>query len=332
MPAQEKSPSETSAYPTAPEVLSDEEIRSRAAAYAQRIYEQQLEAYEAQRAQAIEAMRLREEYARRQAAYEEACRAYYAQAQRETKPVVRIDAETGEAVYASNSEATRYTAFPSAQYGVPAPSAGDASEGAVPEIYPEPDNPEAETSADEAAGYDAVSPSDDEIPEKELSAEEEGEPPAETDSGVPASVSGPDAGPPKTVVVIESRFPLISVILTILCVAALSAEGYILFSDDPRFERQRNNFFSAIGWENAVSSEETETNPKPKTLELPELRRKVETSAPAEPVSAPDVPVEPVSSPEETPEEFSEGEELPLDEVFAEDSEETPDYFSDDEF
>lgn len=304
-------------------MLSDEEIRSRAAAYAQRIYEQQLEAYEAQRAQAIEAMRLREEYARQQAAYEEACRAYYAQAQRETKPVVRIDAETGEAVYASNSEATQYTAFP---------SAGDAPAEAVPEIYPEPDNPDAETSADEAAGYDAVSPSDDEIPEKELSAEEEGAPPAETDSGVPASESGTDAEPSKTVVVIESRFPLISVILTILCVAALSAEGYILFSDDPRFERQRNNFFSAIGWENAVSSEETETNPKPKTLELPELRRKVETSAPAEPVSAPDVPVEPVSSPEEPPEEFSEGEELPLDEVFAEDAGETPDYFSDDEF
>lgn len=296
-----------------PDVLSDEEIRARAAAYAQRIYEQQLEAYEAQRAQAMEVRRLQEEYARRQAEYEEACRAYYAQQQ--VQPAVRIDAETGEEIYAYQQN--RYDA---AQTETP-------SNEENREVYEEPESAvPAEDFPDEVAsgetGSDSYEESD--VPvagENEFAEEIEPESVPEEDP-VPAA----PAEAKKTVVVaVAPRFPLISVMLIVLCVAALSAEGYILFSDDPRFERQRNNFFSAIGWDNAVNTSEEAEKSAPKKVELPELRRKVDSPKPAaapEQATEPSVPAEDFS---ET--ETSEDEEAVSDEI----EDDSDNFFLDDE-
>ena len=296
-----------------PDVLSDEEIRARAAAYAQRIYEQQLEAYEAQRAQAMEVRRLQEEYARRQAEYEEACRAYYAQQQ--VQPAVRIDAETGEEIYAYQQN--RYDA---AQSETP-------SNEENREVYEEPESAvPAEDFPDEVASGETGSDSYD---ESDVPVAEENEFIGEIE---PESVPEEDPGPAapaeakKTVVVaVAPRFPLISVMLIVLCVAALSAEGYILFSDDPRFERQRNNFFSAIGWGNAVNTSEEAEKSAPKNVELPELRRKVEPPKPAaaaEQATEPSVPAEDFS---ET--ETSEDEEAVSDEI----EDDSDNFFLDDE-
>lgn len=294
---------ENSELSSLPEMLSDEEIRSRAAAYAQRIYEQQLEAYEAQRAQVMEMRRLQEEYMRQQAAYEEACRAYYAQHQ--VQPAVRIDAETGEQVYASYQAESNE--LPSAE-----------------ESYAEP-----ELMPDEVNAFAEVVPESDGNSEEDIEVSEEENPPAEDffdpETANPADSVNSDVPAPKLAATVAPRFPLISVLLVIFCVAALSAEGYILFSDDPRFERQRNNFFSAIGWDNAVREGEDVEKKAQKKLELPELRRKIEPTAvpDPEPVSEPVPTEEPVPDPQEIADEIVSEDAVPAD---AED-----DIFSDEE-
>ena len=313
MPPQEQAPSGNTDFPPMPEVLSDEEIRARAAAYAQRIYEQQLEAYEAQRAQAMEVRRLQEEYARRQAEYEEACRAYYAQQQ--VQPAVRIDAETGEEIY--TYQQNRYDA------AQPETPAGEENR----EVYEEPESavpagdfPDGGSSVEtESESYDE---SDVPVAEENGFTEEIEPESAPEEDPVPAA----PAEAKKTVVVpVAPRFPLISVMLIVLCVAALSAEGYILFSDDPRFERQRNNFFSAIGWDNAVNTSEEAEKAEPKKAELPELRRKVE---PPKPVAVPEQETEPPVPAEN----FSETEPAEDEEAFSDEIEDDSDnFFLDDE-
>lgn len=85
----------------APKILSDEEMRSRAAASAQQLYESQLEAYRAQREQLLEVQRVRAEYERCRAAYEDACRAYRESKNRvAASAVVRVDPDTGEQIVA----------------------------------------------------------------------------------------------------------------------------------------------------------------------------------------------------------------------------------------
>ncbi len=307
-----------------PDVLSDEEIRARAAAYAQRIYEQQLEAYEAQRAQAMEVRRLQEEYARRQAEYEEACRAYYAQQQ--VQPAVRIDAETGEEIYA----------FQQSGNEVPQPESPVVED--PQEVYGEQEAAVSlEDFSDEVAPVEIGSDSYDEI---DVSVSDENEFAEEIEpESAPAedSVSAVPEEAKKTVVVaVAPRFPLISVMLIVLCVAALSAEGYILFSDDPRFERQRNNFFSAIGWDNAVSSAEDAEKSSPKKVELPELRRKVEPPVPVvapepSPSSTTSVPAE-VSDESVSADDSADVESAEDEDVFSDEIEDDSDnFFLDDE-
>lgn len=313
MPPQEQAPSGNTDFPPMPDVLSDEEIRARAAAYAQRIYEQQLEAYEAQRAQAMEVRRLQEEYMRRQAAYEEACRAYYAQQQ--VQPAVRIDAETGEEIYA----------YQQVGYDAAQPESPAVEE--PQEIYDEPEVAvPAEDFSDEVSSGKAESGKyeEDTVPvaeENEFAEETEPESVPEEDP-VPAA---PTEAKKTVVVSVAPRFPLISVMLIVLCVAALSAEGYILFSDDPRFERQRNNFFSAIGWDNAINTSEEAEKSAPKNVELPELRRKVDPPKPAaaaEQATEPSVPAE----------DFSETETAEDEEAFSDEIEDDSDnFFLDDE-
>ena len=313
MPPQEQAPSGNADFPPMPDVLSDEEIRARAAAYAQRIYEQQLEAYEAQRAQAMEVRRLQEEYARRQAAYEEACRAYYAQQQ--VQPAVRIDAETGEEIYA----------YQQVGYDAAQPESSVVEE--TQEVYEEPEvTVPVEDFSDEVSPDEAESGKyeEDAVPvaEENEFAEDIVPESAPAEESTPAAPSEPQ----KTVVVaVAPRFPLISVMLIVLCVAALSAEGYILFSDDPRFERQRNNFFSAIGWDNAVNTSENAEKSAPKKVELPELRRKVESPKPA---VAPEQPPA-TFAPED---DFAETEPGESEDAFSDEPEEdADDFFLDDE-
>ncbi|HIV04061.1 MAG TPA: hypothetical protein IAC75_02785, partial [Candidatus Spyradosoma merdigallinarum] len=93
--------SETPEASAVPELLSDEEIRSRAAAYAQQVYEQQLEAYRRQREQLSAFLRAQEEYERQRAAYEQACAAWNAQLA--GSPAVRVDPDTGEQVFAQEN-------------------------------------------------------------------------------------------------------------------------------------------------------------------------------------------------------------------------------------
>ncbi len=199
-----------------PEILSDEELRSRAAADAQRLYERQLEAYRAQRAQLLEARRVREEYERRRAAYEEACRAYYESKKRSSSPaVVRVDPDTGAQVFVSPQ--------PGAENPPPSPT---PSEAPVP------------------AADASVSPAENASPvgsESEVQPEEA----SETRSGE-GEVQPPEIYEEVPAEPLPAKFPLISVLAVIFFAATLSALGYIVFSEDPRFEVPRGRILSLI--------------------------------------------------------------------------------------
>lgn len=255
-----------------PEILSDEEMRSRAAAYAQQIYEQQLEAYKAQRARAC----AQAEYLRQLRAYEEACRNYYAQ---QPQAAVRIDPDTGAQTYVNSNpfseaetSAGAAASFPPQEIdsGVPAEIPNEENFAAAQEEFvpAAEENESAPTAQEEAGGEEIVADAPDEfvpaqpenaIPEDAAASEEEAAPdaPAEPEPALPKTSAKPKKQRRRRSG--RSGFPLISALLVVVCVAALAAEGYVLFSDDPRFEVQRNNFFGAIGWDNARSDLEKET-------------------------------------------------------------------------
>lgn len=322
MSPQEQSSVENQGFSSSAEILSDEEIRSRAAAFAQRIFEQQMEAYEAQRAQAIAMMRAQEEYARQKAAYEEACREYY---ERQGQVAVRIDAETGEEIYTglqnqfvetaeSESDATvPADALPSEE---PAPGYVDVTESASEnsfgeEMLPTEDSP---MSADYDQSYDTVS-DDAYSSEAELypqGGEEEISPEIPEEAPAPAAVPEP--------VPAEDSFPWFAVAVSIFCVSVLSAVGYILFSGDPRFEHQRKHFLAALHIsENSVSEAPAKTQRK---IEIPDFGASKPKPAPA-PKSAPETagvpaPLE-AENGEAAPEEPSN--EIPAEEAAVEDEE-----------
>ena len=337
MSPQEQSSVENQGFSSPSEILSDEEIRSRAAAYAQRIFEQQMEAYEAQRAQAIAMMRAQEEYARQKAAYEEACREYYAQ---QGQVAVRVDAETGEEIYSElqNQYASSAESFPA-----------DRSEE-IPEAMPaeDPSSPEPEPEMPDVYGKDpnflysesayAEAPAE-EIPEEipsEISEDPQGEP---APSPRQEAVAVPVAPAP-------SPFPWFAVIVSIFCVSVIAAVGYILFSGDPRFEHQRKHFLAAL---NLAEKSEPEPSAKPARTgtEIPDfgasrsesVPETVIESAAKPPVPAPDaeVPAEDESLPsdEEIPSEKV-AEEMPADEDVSSSGETVPEeeeeeLFEDDE-
>ncbi len=212
----------------APEILSDEEMRSRAAASAQQLYESRLEAYRLQREQLLEVQRVRAEYERCRAAYEEACRVY-----RESKnlaatasAVVRVDPDTGA-----------QTAVPTE----PAPVAVPAN--FENENVPEENFPDVPEFADDAPSAPAEAPAS--VPENE---EKAADVPARDEKKVS----------PKRVERHPSRFPIISVLIVIFFAAVFSALGYIAFSGDPRFEELRERFRTLISSAPATTTEEAD--------------------------------------------------------------------------
>lgn len=255
-------PSET---PDSPELLSEEEMRLRAAAYAQQIYEQQLEAYRAQYAQAMAAQQARREYEQQWQAYEHACMAFQAQ-RSQLIPAVRVDPKTGEQIFTFREELKKIederltNEISDPQEGVPA-SDDEASSAAWNTDAAAPDQ------EDSTLLEGDVEPSSDTPAEFIASSEEEvGIDPEESEKGVfeelPEAAEGaelPEGGetfPPEETAEVYAKaeeFPVFSVFLLIVCSAVFAAVGYILLSDDPRFEQQRERFFSAIGME------ETET-------------------------------------------------------------------------
>lgn len=246
--------SRTSATPEAsavPELLSDEEIRSRAAAYAQQVYEQQLEAYRRQREQLSAFIRAQEEYERQRTAYEQACAAWNAQLA--GSPAVRVDPDTGEQVFAQENFSAG--AFPASVpaacaqpgEGVPAKPAFSEENAAAAADVPAEENPL--TAAFEAERSEAASAA---VPEAAQDFSEE--PPPEFYSPEETSLPEASAPPPKSSVPAaapsaSADFPLFGVALVIVMTAVLAALGYIVFSDDPRFAGPRENFRLLVGWE-----------------------------------------------------------------------------------
>lgn len=246
--------SRTSATPEAsavPGLLSDEEIRSRAAAYAQQVYEQQLEAYRRQREQLSAFIRAQEEYERQRTAYEQACAAWNAQLA--GSPAVRVDPDTGEQVFAQENFSAG--AFPASVpaacaqpgEGVPAKPAFSEENAAAAADVPAEENPL--TAAFEAERSEAASAA---VPEAAQDFSEE--PPPEFYSPEETSLPEASAPPPKSSVPAaapsaSADFPLFGVALVIVMTAVLAALGYIVFSDDPRFAGPRENFRLLVGWE-----------------------------------------------------------------------------------
>lgn len=243
--------SETPEASAVPELLSDEEIRSRAAAYAQQVYEQQLEAYRRQREQLSAFLRAQEEYERQRAAYAQACAAWNAQLA--GSPAVRVDPDTGEQVFAQENFSA--DAFPSSvpaacaqpAEGVPAESAFPEENAAAAPGVPAEENPL--TAAFEAERSEAASAA---VPEAAQDFSEE--PPPEFYSPEETSLPEASAPPPKSSVPAAASsasadFPLFGVALVIVMTAVLAALGYIVFSDDPRFAGPRENFRLLVGWE-----------------------------------------------------------------------------------
>lgn len=263
MPPQNSNTSENSDMSVPSGVLSDEEIRSRAAAYAQRIYEQQLEAYEAQRTQALAMLRAREEFIRRQAEYEEACRAYYARQQEEAgAPAVLVDAETGEQVY---------TQTPEFQEKEVNPTVGNAEEPVAQVVLDEFTEeaafppPETETLAENP---DSGSADFFETEIETLSPEENFEP--SDKSVVFSEETSPEEEEMEAALPKEARFPTFAVLIAIVCVSGLSEIGYILFSGDPRFELQREHFLSVIGLKKEKKSDSGNAK-SAKKIEIPDF-------------------------------------------------------------
>lgn len=246
--------SRTSATPEAsavPGLLSDEEIRSRAAAYAQQVYEQQLEAYRRQREQLSAFIRAQEEYERQRTAYEQACAAWNAQLA--GSPAVRVDPDTGEQVFAQENFSAE--AFPASVpaacaqpgEGVPAKPAFSEENVAAAVDVPAEENPL--TAAFEAERSEAASAA---VPEAAQDFSEE--PPPEFYSPEETSLPEASAPPPKSSVPVAASsasadFPLFGVAFVIVMTAVLAALGYIVFSDDPRFAGPRENFRLLVGWE-----------------------------------------------------------------------------------
>lgn len=266
--------SRTSATPEAsavPGLLSDEEIRSRAAAYAQQVYEQQLEAYRRQREQLSAFIRAQEEYERQRTAYEQACAAWNAQLA--GSPAVRVDPDTGEQVFAQENFSAE--AFPASVpaacaqpgEGVPAKPAFSEENAAAAADVPAEENPL--TAAFEAERSEAASAA---VPEAAQDFSEE--PPPEFYSPEETSLPEASAPPPKSSVPAaapsaSADFPLFGVALVIVMTAVLAALGYIVFSDDPRFAGPRENFRLLVGWEKENAGAPTQDGDAASALSAP---------------------------------------------------------------
>ena len=284
--------SETPEASAVPELLSDEEIRSRAAAYAQQVYEQQLEAYRRQREQLSAFLRAQEEYERQRAAYAQACAAWNAQLA--GSPAVRVDPDTGEQVFAQENFSA--DAFPSSvpaacaqpAEGVPAESAFPEENAAAAPGVPAEENPltaafaaDGEAAQPEAVLADAAPEaaqdfSEDPPPEfylsEETSSPEASAPPPE--SSVPAPDARIPAAPPPrrnlnrvpapaATFSAPPDFPLFGVAVVIVMTALLAVLGYIVFSDDPRFAGPRENFRLLVGWEKENAAPAQDGNAAP---------------------------------------------------------------------
>ena len=242
--------------------------RSRAAAYAQQVYEQQLEAYRRQREQLSAFLRAQEEYERQRAAYEQACAAWNAQLA--GSPAVRVDPDTGEQVFAQENFSA--DAFPASvpaacaqpAEGVPAESAFPEENAAAAPGVPAEENP---LTAAFAAGGEAAQP---EAVLADAAQDFSEDPPPEFYPSEETSSPEASAPPPKSSVPVatpsaSADFPLFSVAIVIVMTALLAVLGYIVFSDDPRFAGPRENFRLLVGWEkeNAAPAQDGNAAPAP---------------------------------------------------------------------
>jgi len=211
--AQQYPESSTQSPSSMPEgVLSDEEIQAQAAAFAQRVYEQQIMALRAQRDQLLAAWRAQEEYVRQMNAYEQSVDEYFAQ--QGGVPAVQIDSETGAQTYpTTQNSAEEVVAEPEAK-------TNPVNEAGVPVEEPE------------VASSVEVSPEI--IPEQEASFEENS-----TEENFLEENSPAPTVPRK-----KRSVPALLILLIVLCVADIIAFAYVMWSGDPRCEIYRDSILS----------------------------------------------------------------------------------------
>ncbi len=125
-----------------------------------------------------------------------------------------------------------------------------------------PENPE-----EEIADVSAASGDEENIFAEETVPAQNDAPAAEEPSGEPddndaesavEAASEAKGKTPPPVDPMPKKFPAFSLFLLVVCAAVLAAGAYILFSNDPRFEQPKKNFFSLIGREPRAEAEETE--------------------------------------------------------------------------
>lgn len=217
-----------------PGILSDEEMRERAAAYAQRVYEQQLATYKAQREQALA---LREEYERQRRAYQEACRQYCEQRRSAGQSVLQVDPDTGEQTVPLPPPPPPFAGmFPQAPAGVPAaeraPTFPQELRTSLPPQTIEENAPAAPTFPQESP-FPQEEISDESVPAPDAEAFGETPPPLTPTEKFPQQALPPPRG-----------FPWLSATAIALLAACAAAVGYILCAGDPRFESEREDLVS----------------------------------------------------------------------------------------
>lgn len=219
--------------PDAQRILSDEEIQARAAAVAQKVYEQQLAALRLYRAQLMTAQRAQAEYAEQLKAYEQATRDIYASGPGD---VVRVDPDTGEQSYAFQQQYAQMQA--EQQY---AQWQQTPQENFVPEEnFSSEENPVAATESTENFPAETASQADatETFSEEETVAVE-----SPTENDAPA----PEAAPVRVLATHAPArnhrvFPILLVLFILILVVDLVAIAYVAFVDTPRNEFYREKF------------------------------------------------------------------------------------------
>lgn len=209
-------------------ILSDEEIHARAAAFAQRVYEQQIVALRSQRDQLLAAWRVQEEYARQMSAYEQSLENYCGQ--QNTGATVQIDSETGSQTYPEQESAAGEETELSAE-SVP-------EQAPVSEEYFTEENFSEEIPSEEIPFDDGSGDGNDAL---ENSPEEDFQ-------------ENSDVAPPKKQ---KRSIPLLLILLILLCVVDVIAVAYIMWAGDPRCEIYRDGILSLFDDEYAEKKQKS---------------------------------------------------------------------------
>lgn len=223
-------------------ILSDEEIHARAAAFAQRVYEQQIVALRSQRDQLLAAWRAQEEYARQMSAYEQSLENYCGQ--QNTGATVQIDSETGSQTYPEQESAAgeEINQCPDVEGGYGEET--ELSAESVPEQAPVSEEYFTEENFSE------------EIPSEEISFDDgsgDGNDALENSQEEDFQENS-DVAPPKKQ---KRSIPLLLILLILLCVVDVIAVAYIMWAGDPRCEIYRDGILSLFDDEYAEKKQKS---------------------------------------------------------------------------